>query len=319
MKKMLLSLLTLTSVFAACNESARHEKANEQDSDEMQQQVRPPAAKTTFARIENLPAGIETIFGKAPSKENGFYKFSFPRSDLKVRADGISIDPRLAFTTWFSFMPSKDQQSAMLMGDMVLLETELPAVEKKLEAEGIDITAIHNHLLNESPKVMYLHVSAMGDPLTLCRKLKDALALTATPMKATFKDPTSTVDWGQTETILGLKGKANGPVLSFGVPRKEKLTEGGMELPSGFGVSTGIAFQKAGNKAAITGDFVLIASEVNPVAKALTGNGITVTAVHNHMLDDSPRLFMMHFWAVGDPETLAKGLKAALDQTNSQR
>ena len=138
------------------------------------------------------------------------------------------------------------------MGDMVLLETELPAVEKKLKEEGIDITAIHNHLLNEVPKVMYLHVGATGNPVDLCEKLKKALLLTNTPLQATFNDPTGKVDWGNTEKTMGVNGKHKGPVLSFGIPRKEKIEVGGTEVPSGFGISTGIGFQKVGDKAAIT-------------------------------------------------------------------
>ena len=306
-----------TMVLAACSSNSRHGRDNDNDEDSgNKEQVMP--SKTDFSKIETLPAGIEAVFGKAPSKNNGFYKFSFPRTDLKVVADGITIDPRLAFTSWFAFMPTSDSSKAMLMGDMVLLESELPAVEKKLTEEGIEITAIHNHLIGESPKVMYLHVGGMGNPVDLSNKLKAALTLTATPMQATFKDQTGQVNWGNVEQIMGLKGKQNGPILSFSIPRKEKTTEDGMEIPSRFGISTGIAFQKVGNKTAITGDFVLMADEVNPVAKALIQNGITVTAIHNHMLTDSPRLFMMHFWAIGDPETLAKGLKAALDKTNSQ-
>lgn len=317
MKKIFLYALLVMTIFAGCRGNGAHENQNDHDSDEMTSNGQSPG-KTTFTTIQNLPAGIETIFGKTPSKQKGFYKFSFPRADLKVTADGITIDPRLAFTTWFSFMPVKDSAHAMLMGDMVLLESELPAVEKKLSKENIQITAIHNHLIGESPKVMYLHVSAMGDPIDLCNKLKAALALTNTPMKANFNNSPAEVNWGQTEAILGLKGKRKGLVLSFGVPRKERITENGMELPPGFGISTGIGFQKIGNKAAITGDFVLLADEVNPVAASLMQNGISVTAIHNHMLKDDPRLFMMHFWAVGNPENLARGLKAALDKTNSQ-
>lgn len=318
MKKLFFFLLSVTAVISACNQVGRHENNNDHDSDEVQEHAMPSGQKAIFAQITDLPAGIETIFGKEPSKENGSYKFSFPRTDLKVTDGGIIIDSRLAFTTWFAFMPGQNSHNAMLMGDMVLLETELPAVEKKLAEEGIDITAIHNHLIGESPKIMYLHVSAMGDPVDLCNKLKVALMLTKTPLKAIFNDTAVDVDWGQTEAILGLKGKRNGPVLSFGIPREERITENGMELPPGFGISTGIAFQKVGKEAAITGDFVLMAGEVNPVVKALTQNGITVTAIHNHMLEDNPHLFMMHFWGVGNPETLAKGLKAAIDKTNSQ-
>lgn len=319
MKRVSFYLITAAVMaLVACSSNSRHDRDNDNDEDsgDKQEQVMP--SKTNFSKIENLPTGIEAVFGKTPSKNNGFYKFSFPRTDLKVVADGITIDPRLAFTSWFAFMPAKDSSKAMLMGDIVLLESELPAVEKKLAEEGIEITAIHNHLIGESPKVMYLHVGGMGNPVDLSNKLKAALALTATPMQATFKDQAGQVDWSNIEQIIGLKGKQNGPILSFGIPRKEKITEDGMELPSGFGISTGIAFQKSGNKTAITGDFVLMADEVNPVAKALIQHGITVTAIHNHMLTDNPRLFMMHFWAVDDPEALARGLKAALDKTNSQ-
>lgn len=318
MKTLFFYLLIATALLSGCTGNGR--QGTDNDSDEVQEHTMSSGPKTAFAQITDLPQGIGIIFGKEPSKSKGFYKFSFPRTDLKVTAPGLAgtIDPRLAFTTWFAFAPEQDGNQAMLMGDMVLLENELPAVEKKLVEEGINITAIHNHLLGESPKVMYLHVGAMGDPVNLSNKLKAALTLTDTPLKPNFNDTTKNVDWGQAEAILGLKGKRTGPVLSFGIPRKERITENGMELPPGFGISTGVAFQKEGDKAAITGDFVLIADEVNPVLKVLTQNGITVTAIHNHMLKDDPRLFMMHFWAVGNPETLAKGLKEALDKTNSE-
>jgi Domain of Unknown Function (DUF1259) len=272
----------------------------------------------SFSKIESFPAGIDSVFGKEPSKEVGYYKFSFPRADLKVQLDGVTIDSRLAFTTWFAFAPTKDGKDAMLMGDMVLLETELPKVEKKLIEDGINVTAIHNHLLNEKPKIMFLHVDAMGDPLFLSQKLKDVLSLTSTPLKASFKDQAGEIKWDGVEQIIGAKGKPAGPVLSFGIPRKEGVKADAMDIPPGFGIATGIGFQKVGDRAAITGDFVLMDKEVGPVTTALVQNGITVTAIHNHMITDSPRLFMMHFWAVGKPDDLARGLKAAIDKTNSK-
>jgi hypothetical protein len=316
MKKLLIlwssSLLLL---FACQNKAPDHDEKNEHDSTMNKMQNDKPVS---FAKIETLPTGIDSIFGKEPSKEVGYYKFSFPRADLKVQLDGITVDPRLAFTTWFSFAPMKEGKDAMLMGDIVLLENELPKVERKLIEEGISVTAIHNHLLNEKPKIMYLHVDAMGDPMVLSQKLKSVISLTSTPLKASFKDPAGGIKWDSVELIIGLKGKPAGPVLSFGIPRKEEVKADGTVIPPGFGIATGIGFQKVGDKAAITGDFVLMDREVSPVTAALLQQGITVTAIHNHMVMDSPRLFMMHFWAVGKPEDLARGLKAAIDKTNSK-
>ncbi len=273
--------------------------------------------KSVFKKVELLPSGIENIFGKAPSKENGFYKFSFPRQDLSVTIDGTKIDPRFAFTTWFSFMPV-DTTYAMLMGDVVLLETEFKAVLKKLDERGIDIAAIHNHLLNEKPKIMYLHVTAMGNPVDLLAKLKEVLALTATPVTTSYSDTASNIDWRKTEEILGYTGKREDNILKFSIPRAEKIKDQGMEVPENMGINSVINFQKMGNKAALTGDFVLTYNEVNTVQKILTRNNILVTAIHNHMLFEDPRLFFMHFWAVDEPEKLATVLHEVLNNTNHE-
>jgi len=316
MKKLLIFCGSCLLLLSACHDEASEHEKKENDNTMTGMQTNKPVS---FAKIEALPAGMDTVLGKEPSKEVGFYKFSFPRADLKVQLEGVTVDPRLAFTTWFSFAPMKEGKDAMLMGDMVLLETELPKVEKRLTEDGINITAIHNHLLNEKPKIMYLHVDAIGDPMALCQKLKEVLSLTATPLKASFKDQPGVMKWDRVEQILGVKGKPAGPVLNFSFPRNEQVKGDGMDIPAGFGIATGIGFQKIGDKAAITGDFVLMDKEVVPVTTALIQHGITVTAIHNHMLMDSPRLFMMHFWAIGNPDDLAKGLKAALDKTNSKR
>ena len=159
--------------------------------------------------------------------------------------DGVTIDFRLAFTTWFAFAPMKEGKDAMLMGDMVLLENELPRVERKLIEDGINVTAIHNHLLNEKPKIMYLHVDAMGDPLILSQKLRDVLSLTSTTLKASIKDQPGEIKWDSVEQIIGAKAKPTGPVLSFGIPRKEQVKADGMDIPAGFGIATGIGFQKS--------------------------------------------------------------------------
>jgi biotin operon repressor len=209
---------------------------------------------------------------------------------------------------------------AEVMGDLVLTDSEVGPVMQKLSDAGIEITALHNHLLNESPPIMYMHIHGMGDPARLASMLRDALALTKTPPPAPAANPNPDlgIDSKQLDSILGYAGKNNGGIYQFSVPRAEKISENGMTIPNSMGVATAINFQPAGGgKAAITGDFVLTAKEVNPVLKTLRQNGIAVTALHSHMLDEEPRLLFMHFWANDDAIKLAKGLRAALNQTNS--
>jgi hypothetical protein len=208
-------------------------------------------------------------------------------------------------------------------GDLVLLETEVPAVMSKLVEGGIEVSALHNHLLNETPSIMYMHIHGNGDAVALAKTLHDAVSLTSTPEPGTpaaGSPPQFDLDAQQIGKVLGYQGNVNGPVLQFSIPRSEKITEHGMEVPPSLGVATAINFQPTGNgRAAITGDFVLLASEVNPVIRTLRENSIVVTALHNHMLEENPRLFFMHFWAEGDPARLARGLRAALDKTASRR
>jgi hypothetical protein len=212
----------------------------------------------------------------------------------------------------------------MAMGDLVLTESEIEPVMAKLQEGGIQESAVHNHLIGESPRVLYMHIASHGDSVQMAKAIGDALALTHTPPAdaGTAASPTSDLgfDQKQVEQALGHSGKVNGGVLQVGVPRAETITDSGMSVPSSMGVATALNFQPTGNgKAAITGDFVLLNKEVNPVMKALRQNGIAVTAVHSHMLMEEPRLFFMHFWANDDAVRLAKGLRAALDQTNSAK
>ena len=237
-----------------------------------------------------------------------------------MTADGVSIKAPLALGSWVAFLD--DGTHAMAMGDLVLLSGEVGAVVETLEKSGIDVSAIHNHLIGESPRVMYVHFSGRGDAVALARTLHAALATTKTPIApppapgqpaAALALPTADMD-----RILGRAGKANGGVYQYGMPRAETIREGGMTIPPSMGMSTAINFQPAGNaRAAITGDFVLLASEVNPVIRALHAGGIAVTALHSHMLAEEPRLFFMHFWAVGDAKALAATLRQALDLTSS--
>ena len=211
----------------------------------------------------------------------------------------------------------------MAMGDFVLTDGEVEPVMKKLEEGGVQITALHNHLLGETPRVMYMHIAAHGDAAKIATTVHDALALTKTPAAAPAKpaaDEKLSIDTAAVEQALGHKGKVNNGLLQFSIPRAEKINDQGMEVPPSMGTATAINFQPtSGGKAATTGDFVLIGSEVNPVIAALRSGGIDVEAVHSHMLTEEPRLFFLHFWGVSDATKLAKTLGEALGKTNSAK
>lgn len=271
----------------------------------------------SFAQLDT--GALDNVFGKKGAMQGNVYKITYPRTDLKITVGDFPVAAGLALTSWIGIVNMGDQ--SMMMGDLVLLDTEVPQVISKLMSENLQVTAIHNHLISETPNIKYMHFSGMGNAKKLAEEIKAVLAETATPVTPPQiqNQNAANPDWLKVEAILGNSGKHNGMLLQYSFARNEKLLEHGMEMPPAIGMATAINFQMDGNRAAITGDFVLLAAEVNPVVKALTENGITPTALHNHMLYDEPRLFMMHFWAAGDPEKLAKGLKAALDKTNSKR
>jgi hypothetical protein len=264
---------------------------------------------------------VEQAVGRSGQLQgDGAYKFGLPRGDLKVTVDGVQVKPTLALGSWVAF--SSPGQDAMLMGDLVLPEDEVSPVMLALQENGLQITALHNHVLHETPRVMYMHIAGHGDAVKLAGSVKQVIALTKTP--APTQPPTTPpaldLDTAAIDQTLGHRGKVNGGVYQVGVPRAEKITDAGMPVPASMGLATALNFQPTGTgKAAITGDFVLLASEVNPVIKALRQNGIQVTAVHNHMLQEEPRLFFLHFWANDDAVKLAKGLRAALENTNSAK
>jgi hypothetical protein len=263
---------------------------------------------------------VEAAMARSGQMQPGdVIKFAMPRKDLHVMLDGVEIKPGLALGSWAAF--KKDGGAAMVMGDLVLTEAEVEPVMMKLQEGGIHESAVHNHLIGEAPHVMYMHISSHGDAAQMAKAIHDALALTKTPGPDTAAAAQPPADIGfdqrQVEQILGRSGKVNGGVLQFGVPRAESITDSGMTVPPSMGVATALNFQPTGGgKAAITGDFVLLGAEVNPVIKTLRQNGIAVTALHSHMLMEAPRLFFMHFWANDDAVKLAKGLRAALDSTN---
>jgi len=263
----------------------------------------------------------EAMGRQGQDQPDGVHRFSMPRSDLKVSANGVEIKPGFALGSWAAFRTMGTHTD--VMGDLVLTDSEVGPVMQKLVDSGVEITAVHNHLLNESPHIMYMHIHGQGDAVKLASSLHDALAVSKTPAAAPAPAgalPSLGFDGKELDTILGQSGKNNNGIYQYSLPRAEKITDGGMTVPNSMGVTTGINFQPTGTgKAAITGDFVLIAKEVNPVIKALRQNGIAVTALHSHMLDEQPRLYFMHFWANDDATKLAKGLRAALDQTNSAK
>jgi hypothetical protein len=261
---------------------------------------------------------VEQAIGRAGTLLPGdVYKVSFPRGDLNVTLDGVTIKPALALGSWAAFREIGGGH-AMAMGDLVLLESEVTPVMDALQKGGISQSALHNHLIGESPHVMYMHFDGHGDAAKLAHTLHDALALTKTPMGPAPPPPSTppSIDLptAALDQIIGRPGKIAGGTYQFAVPRAETITEHGAEVPPSMGMAIALNFQPTGNgRAAITGDFVLLGSEVNPVIRILRRGGISVTAIHSHMLEESPRLFFMHFWANDDAKKLATTLRAALD------
>ena len=261
---------------------------------------------------------VDAAIGRGGAVTGDVHRYGFPRSDLQVTVDGVTIRPSFALGGWAAFKPMGNM--AMVMGDLVLLGSEINPVISKLKEGGLDVTAIHNHLLRAEPMTYYMHIGGHGDPEKVATALKAALSVSKTPMTAPAAGTPPAIDLNtsQIDEILGAKGNNNGGVYAVGIPRRDAITESSMQVaPAGpMGVATAINFQPTGGgKAAITGDFVLVASEVNPVIAELRKNGIEVTAIHSHMLDEQPRLIFMHFWANDDALKLARGLRAALDKT----
>lgn len=270
-------------------------------------------ASPGFAATDWSP--VATALGKSGTEmPGGIYRVGLPRSDLHVVLDGVVLKPSLALGSWLAFARAGDK--TMVMGDLVLTEDEIEPVMKSLAESGIDITALHNHLLRVRPATYYMHVYAQGDAVALAKALHNALALSKTPFTSSptpRTPPAIGLDTASIEGALGAKGKVAGGVYQVGIPRASPVMMHGMAIPPTMGVAEAINFQPTGKDCvAITGDFVLTAEEVNPVLRALRENGIEVTALHNHMLEDQPHLFFMHYWANGRLDTLLTGLKAAL-------
>jgi hypothetical protein len=261
---------------------------------------------------------VDAALGKTAAVSGEVHRYGLPRSDLHVALDGVAIKPALALGGWVAFAPVHGE--AMVMGDLVLLETEITPVMTKLLDGGLDITAIHNHILRASPATFYMHVGGHGDPEKMAAVIRSALSASKTP----FDPPSTTagpapavdLDTAKLDQIMGVKGTASGGVYQFGVPRRDPSTESGMQVNTPLGGANAINFQPTGNgKAAITGDFLVTGNEVNPLIRALRAGDIEVTAIHSHMLDEQPRMFFIHFWANDDAQKLARNVRTALETT----
>ena len=262
---------------------------------------------------------VDVAIGKTATTSGEVHRYGLPRSDLKVTLDGVVIKPALALGGWVSFAPM--QGEAMVMGDLVLLETEITPVMTKLLNSGLEITAIHNHILRASPATFYMHIGGHGEPEKIASAIHEALSSSS---KTPFDPPPALpppappidLDTARLDTIMMSKGVANSGVYQFNIPRRDPPKEGGMTVPTSMGGANAINFQPTGGgKAAITGDFLVTGDEVNPLIRTLRDGNIDVTAIHSHMLSEEPRLFFIHFWAIDDAETLARGLRAALEKT----
>ena len=259
---------------------------------------------------------VDLVFGRTAAVSGAVHRYGLPRSDLKVSVDGVQLKPGFALGGWVAFEPMGD--ATMMMGDLVLTEAEVNPVMTKLLSEGLRVTAVHNHLLRANPPTFYMHVFGRGDAEKLARMTRVALEESQTPWEVGAAQPATVTELGidasKIDEAIGFKGRNNNGVYQFGVPRPDSIQQDGMAIPGAMGTAIAINFQPTGDgKAAITGDFVALAGEVNPLIKALRDSGIEVTAIHNHMLDDEPRAFFIHFWANDDAVKLAKGLRAGLD------
>ncbi len=274
----------------------------------------------TTARAQEVDwKKVDDAFGRSAAVAGDVHRYNFPRTDLNVTLDGVTIKPAFALGGWAAFKPMHGE--VMVMGDLVLLETEVNPVMAKLLENGVDVTAVHNHLLRASPATFYMHIGGHGDPVKIATAIHTALGASKTPLTPPTPpatQPAIDLDTAQLDQIIGVKGTPNGGVYQFGVPRRDPITEGGMQItPVGpMGAANAINFQPTGGgKAAITGDFLVTGEEVNPLIRTLRSNGIEVTAIHSHMLTEQPRIIFIHFWANDDAVKLAKGLRAGLDKT----
>ena len=270
----------------------------------------PPSSLDT-AKIEQLTGAK----GKLDEKE-GVFKVSMPRDDLSITAAGVKVTPPMGLTSWAAF--KKMSRHTVVMGDLVLLEDQVNPVMSIALDNGLEVTALHNHFFWDSPKVMFMHIGGMGDEETLAgavgkvfAAIKETSGGKGTVPMADIDPARSSLDPKKIDAIFGQAGQMNSGVYKVTFGRQTKMH--GEDMGSTMGVNTWAAFAGSDEKAVVDGDFAMTESELQGVLKALRNNGINIVAIHQHMVGESPRILFLHFWGVGETETLAKGLKAALD------
>jgi len=268
---------------------------------------------------------IERIMGIKGKSNNGEYKITIPQNDLNVKVDGFKIIPAMGLGTWVAFTPTKD--GVMVMGDIVVTESDLGPVQQEIIKQGLTSTAIHNHFVRNHPNIMYMHMGGSGNTEKMAQKAKAVLDKVkeirgGDPSKGTASSESvqNTLDTKKLDEILGYKAEMSKGVYKYTIGRPDvKLTEHGVILSTFLGFNTWAAFQGSSDNAAVAGDFTMLEDEVEPVVKALIENGIEVVALHNHMVHEQPRIFFLHYWGIGNAEQLAKGLRAALNQTGKKQ
>lgn len=269
-----------------------------------------------------LIARVTSMKGTA---KNGEYKITVPQNDLNIEVDGFKIIPAMGLGTWIAFTPVS--AGTMVMGDLVLTESDLKSVQQEVIRQGLTITAIHNHFVRNHPNVMYMHVGGSGPTEQMAGKAKAVLDKIkelrgGDPSKGTASNGAvqNTLDTKRLDEIVGYKADLSKGVYKYTIGRPDvKLTEHGATVSTFLGFNTWAAFQGTPDHAAVAGDFTMLEDEVAGVIKALVENGIEVVAVHNHMVHEQPRIFFLHYWGVGSAEALAKGLRAALNQTGQNK
>jgi hypothetical protein len=275
----------------------------------------------TFAPID--VTAIERITGLKGKENKGEYKITVPQNDLDVEVDGFKIIPPMGLSSWAAFTPAKN--GVMLMGDLVVTETDLKAVQHEIINQGLTSTAIHNHFVRNHPNIIFMHMGGSGSTEVMAQKVKAVLDKVKEvrgkdPSAGTVADVENTIDTKKIDDILGYKGEMTKGIFKHTIGRPDvKLTEHGVPVTTYLGFNTWAAWQGTPEKAAVAGDFTMLEDEVEPVLKALIQNGIEVVALHNHMVHEQPRIFFLHYWGVGNAESLAKGLRAALDQTGKKK
>lgn len=274
------------------------------------------SSSTVLAESSNPEwSAVEKVLGRKGIVQEDVLKVLFPRADLNIRMGDHQVHPDFALSSWLGF--KKVGRETMLMGDFVLLDQEVVPVLEKLVASGLQVSALHNHFMGETPTLKFMHFMGHGSAIELAKKMKILLQLTGTPLDAPLLDAVQIPSWKSVEKILGLQGRRKGGLLLFSVPRRETIREHGVEIPPIMGMASAIHFQTAGRKIVAAGDVLVVPAEMNPVVAEFIKNGVDVTAIHNHTIFEEPRLFSIHFWAYESPEKVAKIIKSALHRTNS--